>query len=100
MRSFTIESVKKTYGGNKIRYTDGRFISETPIGAAKKVFSKVHSYLNNKGALSLIIKIRETTRGSLHKEYVYKVTKKNEKVEVERDGKMITYHFSTKVKSI
>ncbi len=98
MRSFTIISVKKLQG-TRVNYTGGRFIGEAPNTVVRKVFSKVNSYLNSKSGLSLIIKIQETTRGSLHKEYVYKVTKKSEHVEVERDGKMITYNFITKVKS-
>lgn len=98
-RSFTIESIYRNNGG-RINYTDGRFLSETPAGAAKKVFSKAYHSINAKGPLSLKIKIRETTQGSLHKIYQYRVTRKAEKVEVERNGELITYNFTTKIKSI
>lgn len=98
-RSFTIESIQRTRGG-RVNYTGGRFISETPSGAAKKAFSKVYHSINATGPLSLKIKIRETTQGSLHKIYDYRVTRKSEKVEVERNGEIITYNFITKIKSI
>lgn len=98
-RSFTIESISKTKGG-RVNYTGGRFISETPSASAKKAFSKAYHHLNAKGPLSLKIKIRETTQGSAHKTFDYRVTRKAEKVEVERDGEIIVYNFTTKVKSI
>jgi hypothetical protein len=98
-RSFTIESIYKTRGG-KVNYTDGRFISETPAGAAKKAFSKAYHSINATGPLSLKIKLRETTQGSAHKMYEYRVTRKSEKVQVERNGELITYNFTTKIKSI
>lgn len=98
-RSFTIESIQKTKGG-RVNYTDGRFISETPAGAAKKAFSKAYHAINAKGPLSLKIKIRETTQGSLHKTYEYRVTRKAEKVEIERGGETIVYNFTTKIKAI
>ena len=98
-RSFTIESIKKTKGG-KVNYTGGRFISETPAASAKKAFSKAYHHLNAKGPLSLKITMRETTQGSAHKMFEYRVTRKAERVEVERDGEVIVYNFVTKVKSI
>lgn len=98
-RSFTIESISRTRGG-RVNYTGGRFISETPAGAAKKAFSKAYHSINATGPLSLKIKIRETTQGSLHKIFEYRVTRKAEKMQVERDGEIITYNFTTKIKSI
>ena len=99
MRSFTIESVHRM-NGSKVNYKDGRFISDIPSAAAKKVFTKVYHHINKTGPLSLKIKIRETTQGSLHKIYEYRVSRISNKIEVERDGKIITYHFTTKTKSI
>jgi hypothetical protein len=99
MRSFTIESIKKT-DGKKVNYRDGRFISETPVGSAKKVFTKAYHHLKSTGTLSLIVKIRETTQGSRKKEYTYKVRRIAEKTEVERDGKIIQYNFITKAKAV
>jgi len=99
VRSFTIKSIYNTRGG-RVNYTGGRFISETPSGAAKKAFSKAYHSVDASGPLSLKIKLQETTRGSLNNIYEYRVTRKSQKVEVERDGELITYHFITKVKSI
>ena len=97
MRSFTIVSIQdKT---TKLRYTDGRFISNTPREAAKKMFTKAHNNTNKK-VNSLLVTLRETTQGSAKKEYKYRVTKKSERIQVERDGEMITYNFITKVKSM
>lgn len=99
MRSFTIDSIQK-YGGGRINYTGGRFISETPSGAARKAFTKAYHYTRGKGPMSCKVTIHETTQGSNKKEYIYKITKKSEKVEVERKGEIITYNFTTKVKSL
>ena len=100
MRSFTIVKVTKSSGGT-VRYTDGRYISETPSGAAKKMFTKLYHHLNTKGSLSLTITLRETTQNSNHKFYQYKVTRKAQKTEVElRNGETITFNFTSKVKSL
>jgi hypothetical protein len=98
-RSFTIENISKTKGG-RVNYTGGRFISETPASSAKKAFSKAYHHLNAKGPLSLKITMRETTQGSAHKMFDYRVTRKAERVEVERDGEVIVYNFVTKIKAI
>ena len=95
-RSFTIVSV--TSGNKKIKYEDGRFISEKPHQAAKKMFTKIHN--THKKVKSMVITLRETTRDSKKKEYKYKITKTPEKVEVERDGVVIVYNFVTKTKSM
>lgn len=98
-RSFTIEKIQKIQGGT-LKYSGGRFISETPSGAAKKAFTKAYHSINATGPLSLKIQIRETTQGSLHKVYKYKVTRKSELNTIERNNEIITYNFITKIKSI
>lgn len=96
-RSFTIVKIEKSCGS--LDYIEGRFMGERPSQVAKKVFS--HAYRECKGKCnSFKITIRETTMCSLKKEYSYRVTKKNKTVEVERGGKTIIYHFTTKVKSL
>lgn len=99
-RSFSIESIKKTIGGSRVNYTGGRFMSDVPGSAAKKAFSKAYHHLNKRGPLSLIISIRETTQGSTHKIFKYRITRKAERTEVERGGELITYNFTTKVKAV
>ena len=88
MRSFTIETIKKVQGGT-LKYSGGRFLSETPAGAARKAFSKAYHSINATGPLSLKIHIRETTRGSANKIYKYKVTRKSEVNTVERETKLL-----------
>lgn len=95
-RSFTIVSVMS--GNKKINYEDGRFISETPHQAAKKMFTKVHN--THKKVKTMIITLRETTQDSKKKEYKYKITKTPKRIEVERDGVVIVYNFITKTKSM
>lgn len=100
MRSFTIEKVEKASGGI-VRYTEGRFISETPSGAVKKMFTKLYHHLKSKGPLSLKITLRETTQSSKHKVYRYKVTRKAEKTEIQlSNGETITFNFTSNVKSL
>ena len=98
-RSFTIESVQKI-DGRKINFTGGRYLSERPSDSVKKMFSKVIQSLSKSKINSLKITIRETTQGSKHKQYSYKITKESNVRTVERDGKEVTYHYVTKVKSI
>ena len=50
--------------------------------------------------MSCKVTIHETTSGSVKKEYTYRITKKSEKIEVEHDGEIITYNFTTKIKSL
>ncbi len=49
----------------------GRFISETPSASAKKAMSSLCQRKKIRGRCSLYVVIRETTRGSKHKEYAY-----------------------------
>lgn len=99
MRSFTIEKIIRT-GEKRVNYTGGRFLSETPSASASKMFTKAYHHLHAKGPMSMKITLRETTQGSNKKTYVYRITRKADKVEVEYDGELVTYNFSTKVKSL
>jgi len=99
MRSFTIESIKKL-NGSKVKYTGGRFESDTPVASAKKAFTKAYHHLKAKGPLSLKITIRETTQNSNKKEYSYKIKRIAEHTEVQRGDQLVVYHFTTKAKSI
>jgi hypothetical protein len=102
LRSFTIETV--TLRGNtrsSPRFAGGRFISSTPSSAAKKAFSQIYRELGRPKNLSIVIEIRETTRNSKKKLYKYRVTKKSSAQKlVERDGEIITYEYTTSIKSL
>lgn len=102
LRSFTIETV--TIKGKKKsspRFTGGRFLSSIPSSAAKKAFSQIYRELGRPKNLSIVIEIRETTRNSNNKIYKYRVTKKSSAQKlVERDGELITYEYTTSIKSL
>lgn len=93
MRSFTIISIKN--GSTKLKFSDGRYESNTPSGAAKKIFSKANQHTKSK-ARSLLITLRETTQNSHKKEYTYKVKKIANNKTIERNGNLIHYKFITK----
>ena len=97
-RSFTVDSVHRM--SKKIRFSGGRYISETPAAAAKKAFSQICQAKNIKGPCSMKIVIHETTAGSNKKVYTYRVSRVSDRREVERDGELIVYRYSIKVKSI
>jgi hypothetical protein len=98
-RSFTIVSIQRV-NGTKVNYDGGRFLSEAPSGAAQKAFTKAYHHVNASGPMSLKITMRETTQNSLHKEFKYRVSRKAQKTQVERNGVIVTYNFTTKIKSI
>ena len=95
-RSFTIESVFKP-NGSKVNYSGGRFVGARPSDAVRKMFTKAGSATTSN---ALNITLRETTAGSAHKSFKYKVTKVPEEKTVERNGVEVTFHFTTKVKSM
>jgi hypothetical protein len=97
-RSFTIDAIYKA--GKKIRYSGGRYISSTPSSAAKKAFSQYYRTHKIKGKVTLEIHIKETTNGSAHKTYKYKVSKLKQINEVIRNGEKIVYSYITKIKAL
>ena len=100
-RSFTVTKVLKTGGKSKSRANlGGRYVSTTPAGAAKKAGSQICRASRVKGQCSLEVHLRETTQGSAHKEYVYRVKRVKDPVTVERAGQEITYNYRMTVKSL
>jgi hypothetical protein len=97
-RSFTVEALYKS--GSKLRTSGGRYISTTPAGAAKKAFSQYYRHHKKSGRFSLEVHIRETTSGSSHKIFKYRVTKVADHNEVERNGETIVYKYSTKIRAL
>ncbi len=98
MRSFTTVSAHR--GSKNLNLSGGRYISDTPVAAAKKAFSQIVQTNDFRGKVSLKITIKETTRGSAHKEYTYKVSKVPEITEVDLNGTIVRYTFTTKVKAL
>lgn len=97
-RSFTVEAIYRN--GSRSRLNGGRYLSDTPSSAAKKAFSQAYRHMNVKGRFSLEIHIKETTRNSSGKIFKYRVSKVAERNEVERNGEIIVYHYTTKVKAL
>lgn len=76
----------------------GRYVSKTPVGAAKKVGGRL---LKQRGQKTATIRVRETTAGSKKKLYTYVVmhVKLDKKKIVLRDGKRISYEYKTVIKA-
>ena len=98
-RSFTVVSLKSRSKGKKSK-EGGRYISRTPMAAALKAFtaecrkSKIH------GQCALILEIRETTSGSKHKVYKYKMNRKKlaTPLVINKGGVSITIKYKTTAK--
>ena len=89
-RSFSVVQV----GGKNVK-EGGRYISETPSGAAKKAGSRL---LKNRKSVKVMMV--ETTRGSSNKEHSYVVKKVQVNKLVVRDGVEVLYRFKTVVKAV
>lgn len=95
MRSFTIKSVIKN-GNSKSSNSGGRYISETPVSAAKKAFTK--TFFNNKSKnLKAKVVIQETTQNSLKKKYSYTIKRIYSPIQIEKDDQVITFKYQYKV---
>ena len=73
-RHYTIEGAFHTDGCPtkfKGKSGTGRFTSKTPSASAKKAFSSLCQRKKIHGKCSMIVKVRETTQGSHHKEFAY-----------------------------
>lgn len=85
-RSFTIDFSSNGKIG-------GRYISKTPLSAARKAVSK--RLFKNSRSKTVNFQLKETTQGSTHKIYSY--TAKSVKLRVPKviilDGKRIVYRY-------
>ena len=112
-RSFTIVNVtskagkyKKLLGGANRLENRGRYVSSTPVGAAKKAFSNVcGNYLGRhklKGKCSMVIEVKDITAGAptYGKRYKYHIQRDivNRKVKVK--GKMVNFKYDVKAKAM
>ncbi len=103
-RSFTITHVVKS-DGCETKHTKSRLISSTPVGAAKKAFSRQCRLKKIKGVCSFTVVIQETTAGakSRGKQYAYKCSRiKLEKPVVRFEGtkREFRIHYTTVAKSV
>lgn len=105
-RTFTVTGVTTPKGIAKKRgCLGGIFKSKTPMSAAKKASRRICRVCNMEGNCTLIVRIRETTADSHHKDYVYKIkrTMKDTKVTKTTTDKKkvkIVFKFVTKATSL
>jgi len=92
-RSFTVVRVRNSNGQLLRRFNGGRYLSSTPMNAAKKSSSQICREVNVKGQCSFVITLRETTQGSKHDEYCYKVRRVLDPVTVVHNGVEITHKY-------
>lgn len=71
-RSFTVINVAKR-GGCKTKFHGGRYKGKTAAIAARKAFTEFCRVKNVRGVCTLVVVLKETTRGSSGKAYVYKL---------------------------
>jgi len=74
-RSFTVIDVGK-HGACKTKFHGGKYISKTPVSAAKKAFNELCRVKKIRGVCTLEITVKETTKNSKEKEYTYKLHRK------------------------
>ena len=91
-RSFTICEIN----GRSVS-DGGRFLSNTPAGAARKAGSKV---MRKRGVNSVKVCVRETTQGGLGKEHAYRAKRVRVNEEVMRGGVPVVYEFKTVIKAV
>jgi len=72
MRSFEVVESSK-HGGCKTKSKPGRYIKRTPYAAALNAFNRLCAKKRIKGQCTLIVGVRETTAGSKHKVFRYKM---------------------------
>ena len=72
LRSFKVIDVRK-HSGCETKFRSGRFISRTPVGAARKAFNDLCRVKKIRGYCTLHVVVKETTKGSKGKECAYKL---------------------------
>lgn len=97
-RFFTIENMYR--GNSHLRFSGGRYHSETPAGAAKKAFSQFYRHYKPTGRVSIVVHMRETTQESAKKIYKYRVTRVVDPVEFELNGETVIRNYTTTVKAL
>ena len=105
-RTFTVTGVSTPKGiENKKACLGGIFKSKSPMSAAKKASRRICRLCHMEGQCTLIVRIKETTPDSNHKDYVYKIRRVKKETKVTKtspDKKKvkITFKFVTKATSL
>lgn len=101
-RSFTVLQVSK-HGGCKTKKTGGRFINKTPSGAARKAFNEFCRTKRIRGVCTLVVTLKETTKGSAGKEYTYRLNRmklRDPVIRLEGTNREYVIEYQTKIKSV
>ena len=100
-RSFSVIHLKSKSKGQKTK-EGGRYVSRSPMGAALKAFNRECRSSKIKGQCSLVTILRETTSGSKHKLYRYKMRRNllSKPIKIEKDGKEIIIKYKTTAKQL
>jgi hypothetical protein len=73
-RSFQVSNVQNV-DGCPTKFRQGRYLSTSPNGAAKKAFNGLCNLKRIKGKCTLLVTVRETTAGTNKKEFTYKLNR-------------------------
>jgi len=91
-RSFTVVKAMHTDGCATKFHEGSRLISRDAKSAASKAFTKLCNLKRVKGGCALYITVKETTQGSVGKEFTYKCQRKKLDTPVKRGNAVIEYN--------
>lgn len=94
-RSFTVVSIARRGGRNLDGVAGGRYVSSTPMDAARKAFSKASGAIGA-GEVTLHVTIMETTKDGNNKQFSYTIsrTKLSQPKQVSRGGAIVEYKYA------
>ena len=101
-RSFTVINVMKGSGCNT-KFNGGRYKAKKPVGAARKAFSEFCRTKRIRGVCTLVVVIKEMTRGSSGKTFAYRLKRNKLKDPIIRappGGKEYVIEYTTEAKSL
>ena len=101
-RSFTIVNVGKQ-GGCKTKFHGGKYVSKTPVQAARKAFTELCRVKRIRGVCTLVVSVQETTSGSSKKVFSYKLNRlklKQPMIMQEGTDNEYVIEYETKVKAL
>merc|ERR1711990_1031372 len=100
-RSFTVINVTKG-SGCTTKGHGGRFKSRAPVGAAKKAFSEFCRTKRIRGVCTLLVVMKETTKGSAGKTFAYRLKRHKLAQPIIRSvkGKEWVIEYEVKAKSV
>lgn len=100
-RSFTVVRVHDVHGNEKgAENLGGVFHGKTPVSAAKKAMSKICRKSAIRGQCTLIVTVRETTRGSANKQFSYKVKRVKNPSEVQHGNVQIVHKYVLQAQAV